>query len=205
MKIDVACIRRALRERPHAAAPLEGDERFAAVAAVLRERDGEAEVLLIRRAVDAKDPWSGHMAFPGGRRDPSDRDLLHTAVRETHEEVGLTLDPDEHLVGRLDDLPAVARGRRMPLVITPFVFAIGGDPVLVPRLDEVDETLWAPLGPLASGQCDTTYVYDFEGRKIHLPGYDVSGRVVWGLTHRMLGALFEALDGDPRHDYSRAP
>jgi hypothetical protein len=143
------------------------------------------------------------MAFPGGRSDPSDRDLLHTAIRETLEEVGLALDPGEHLVGRLDDLPAVARGRRLPLVIAPFVFAIGGDPVLVPRLHEVDETLWAPLGPLASGQRDTTYSYDFEGRKIALPGYDVSGRVVWGLTHRMLGALFEALDGDPRRDYSR--
>src|SRR5689334_10230467 len=113
MPIDVDLVRAAFRDRAHRPATLRGDERFAAVAAVLRDRGGEAEVLLIRRAQKETDPWSGHMAFPGGRQDPSDRDLLHTAVRETEEEVGLELRPEEHLIGRLDDLAAVARGHRV--------------------------------------------------------------------------------------------
>src|SRR6476646_9126644 len=63
----------------------------AAVAAIMRERNGRAEILFIKRAERESDPWSGHMAFPGGRREPSDETLLHTARRETLEEVGLDL------------------------------------------------------------------------------------------------------------------
>jgi 8-oxo-dGTP pyrophosphatase MutT (NUDIX family) len=197
MKIDVDFVRAALQGRQHRPATLQGDERFAAVAAVLREQHGDAEVLLIRRAKQESDPWSGHMAFPGGRQDPSDPDLLHTAVRETEEEVGLRLHPEAHLLGRLDDLPAVARGRRVGLVIAPFVFAIGEAPELVPNASEVDELVWTPLSPLARGARDTKFPYQLEGRSFELPAYDVDGRIVWGLTHRMLGELFEALGTKP--------
>jgi 8-oxo-dGTP pyrophosphatase MutT (NUDIX family) len=196
MKVDVEFVRAALRNRVHRPATLQGDERFAAVAAIVRQRD-DAEVLLIRRAEQANDPWSGHMAFPGGRKDPSDRDLLHTAVRETHEEVGLVLGANDSL-GRLDDLHAIAKGRRVGLVIAPHVFALEGDPTLVPNPAEVREYVWAPLEPLMSGAHDTPFTYEYGGPKFSLPAYDVGGRVVWGLTHRMLGVLFEALDGKRR-------
>jgi 8-oxo-dGTP pyrophosphatase MutT (NUDIX family) len=178
-----------------------GDERFAAVATVLRERNGEAEVLLIRRAEHPADPWSGHMAFPGGRHDPSDRDLLQTALRETEEEVGLVLSQEAHLIGRLDDIPAVARGVRVGLVIAVFVFAITGDPVLVPNEAEVTEALWTKISPLVRGERDATFRYRHEDGEFPLPAYDVEGRIVWGLTHRMLGVLFEALDGAGRASY----
>ena len=158
-------------------------------------------MLLIRRAKKATDPWSGHMAFPGGRQDPSDRDLLHTAVRETREEVGLELLPDRQLIGRLDDLPAMVRGTRLGLVIAPFVFAIENDPVLVPRAEEVEEVVWAELSALSRGALDAKYGYEFEGRTVELPSFDVGGRIVWGMTHRMLGALLAALDGVPRESY----
>jgi 8-oxo-dGTP pyrophosphatase MutT (NUDIX family) len=202
MPIDVDLVRAAFRDRAHRPATLRGDERFAAVAAVLRDRAGEAEVLLIRRARKASDPWSGHMAFPGGRQDPSDHDLLHTAVRETKEEVGLELLPERQLLGRLDDLPAIVRGDRVGLVIAPFVFAIDSDPVLVPRAEEVDEVVWAELSALARGALDAKYGYEFEGRTVELPSYDVGGRIVWGMTHRMLGALLAALDGIDRESYA---
>lgn len=202
MPIDVELVRAAFRDRAHRPATLRGDERFAAVAAILRDREGEAEVLLIRRAQKAGDPWSGHMAFPGGRQDPSDLDLLHTAVRETKEEVGLELSPDRNLVGRLDDLPAVARGNRVGLVIAPFVFAIDDDPVLVPSAEEVEEVVWVELAALSRGALDAKYGYEFEGRMVELPSYDVNGRIVWGMTHRMLGALLAALDGVARESYA---
>ena len=201
MPIDVELVRAAFRGRAHRPATLRGDERFAAVAAILHDRSGEAEVLLIRRAHKEGDPWSHHMAFPGGRQDPTDRDLLHTALRETEEEVGLKLVPEQHLVGRLDDLPAVVRGNRMGLVIAPFVFAVKEEPVLVPRTEEVEEVVWAQLSALAQGTLDTKYGYQFGEQTVELPGYDVGGRVVWGMTHRMLGALLAALDGQSRESY----
>jgi 8-oxo-dGTP pyrophosphatase MutT (NUDIX family) len=201
VKISLASVRAALEGRAYRPATLRGDERFAAVAAVLRERNGEAEVLLIRRAEHPADPWSGHMAFPGGRSDPTDPDLLQTAVRETDEEVGLTLSRDAHLIGRLDDLPAFARGQSVDLVIAVFVFGVTGDPALVPNEAEVTETVWTKVAALASGERDTTFPYRYEDRDVSLPAYDVEGRIVWGLTHRMLGTLFEVLDGTSRARY----
>ena len=71
---------------------LEPRDRHAAVALMLRERSGRLELLVIQRAEKAGDPWSGHMALPGGRREPGDRDAYDTARRETLEEVGIDLD-----------------------------------------------------------------------------------------------------------------
>lgn len=198
MDVDVATVRRALEARNHRPASLRGDERFAAVAAVLREREGAAEVLLIRRTDQAGDPWSGHMAFPGGRSDPTDGSLLHTAVRETFEEVGLRLDPERDLIGRLDDLAAIARSHRFGLVIAPFVFTLRGDPSLSLNASEVAEVVWAPLAPMLRGDLDTTFPYALGPETIPLPAFDVEGRVVWGLTHRMLLELFDILDGKAR-------
>ncbi|WP_437629596.1 NUDIX hydrolase [Sorangium sp. So ce854] len=188
-------------------------ERQAAVAAILRAPgaaldptgdgptgDGpagggdpaEAELLLIRRAEHPRDPWSGHMALPGGRRDPADEHLLDTAIRETREEVGIDLAAHGTLLARLPDLPAVARGRRVGLVISPFVFALRSAPDLT-LSHEVAEALWTPLGPLARGERASTYAYTHEGNVVDLPCLRVEERVVWGLTYRMLEQLFEVL------------
>lgn len=175
-------------------------DRQAAVAAILRApaapaapaTGAEAEVLLVRRAERAGDPWSGHMAFPGGRRDPADANLLATAVRETFEEIGLDLNAHGTLLARLPDVPATARGRRVGMVIAPFVFTLRSTPELTPN-HEIAEVLWTPLGPLARGELDATTPYEHEGQRFQLPCYRVGERVVWGLTHRMLVLLFEAL------------
>jgi 8-oxo-dGTP pyrophosphatase MutT (NUDIX family) len=192
---DLAAIaaRLAAEEAMEAAAT---EERQAAVAAILRAPPGgeEAEILLIRRAERAGDPWSGHMAFPGGRRDPADPSLYHTALRETAEEVGIDLALHGRLIARLPDLPAVARGRRVGMTIAPFVFALDLPemPLIVPN-DEVAEALWTPLGPLARGERVATYPYQHEGQLYEMPGFQVGERIVWGLTHRMLELLFGAL------------
>lgn len=166
--------------------------RRAAVAAIVRDTDRGPELLFIRRAEHPNDPWSGHMAFPGGREDPRDPDLLATAVRETREEVALDLEHSARLLGRLDELPAVARGRRTGLTITPFVFELVA-PVALTRNYEVAEVIWAPIGPMFHGELATTFVYELAGQRVELPAYDVDGRIVWGLTHRMLEGLFQLL------------
>ena len=191
-RIDVARIQDALTGAVPAPFELDSQQNYAAVAAVLRDRERGAEVLLIRRSENVGDPWSGHMALPGGRYQADDGELVNTARRETLEEVGLDLTRFARLLGPLELLPAIARGKRIGLTIAPFVFALERDAVLTPNR-EVVETLWAPLGDLASGAGATTVEWSRDGEDLVLPAWDVEGRVVWGLTYRMLQALLERI------------
>lgn len=194
--VDIQRVRSALvnrRSEPGAvSAP-----RLAAVAAILRQTGAEAEVLFIRRAQVEHDPWSGQMAFPGGRADPRDSDLLATAERETAEEIGLDLKRHGTLLGRLDDLPAMAKGKPVGLAIRPFVFALAPEPPALRLNAEVAEVVWGPLGAMTRGELDTTIPYSRPGQDLILPAYDVDDRIVWGLTHRMLAGLFEVLSAFP--------
>ncbi len=166
----------------------------AAVAAVLREGrvPRDTEILIVRRAERVSDPWSGHMALPGGRKDDGDTSLLDTAIRETREEVGIDLARHGTMLARLPDVPAVIRGKRMGLVIAPFVFAVRGEPEVTVN-DEIAEALWVSLGPLARGEGVGTFPYNHEGVFYELPFFDVEGRRVWGLTFMMLQQFFQVL------------
>lgn len=192
-RIDLVTFRRKLRER---APSLIGDEPKpsprAAVAAILRNQRRGAEILLIRRAEREGDPWSGQMALPGGRASKDDPDLVATAIRETQEEVGLDLRDGSELIGRLDDLPAVARAKRTGLIIAPFVFALHHEATLAPN-DEVAETVWAPLDPLVSGAAATHFDYRLGDETLSLPALKVGAHIVWGLTYQMLRMLFDTV------------
>jgi len=190
--IDVETIRHALaRKGAREAAEVGG---VAAVAAVLRQGTDGAEVLLIERAKREGDPWSGHMALPGGRRDPGDASLLETAVRETLEEVGLDLRTQAELAGRLDDVEIVPRGERARGWIRPFVFELRARSIeLKMSPTEVEAVVWAPLGALRAGDRDTTIDWRRDGVAMTFPGWNVDGRTVWGLTYRMMQSLFEML------------
>ena len=116
-RLERALAAREPREFSRLAAP-----RRAAVSVLLRYRDGEPEVLLMRRAEHEGDRWSGHVSFPGGREEDHDPTLRATAVRETREEVGIDLDATARAIGQLDAVRAIARGKILPMSITPFVF-----------------------------------------------------------------------------------
>lgn len=172
----------------------------AAVAAILREPPGggAAELFFIERALHPTDPWSGHIAFPGGRRDPDDASLLATAIRETREEVGLDLGGAE-LVARLPDVPAFMRSRRGGLVVTPYVFALRGAADVLPNEAEVASTLWVPLSSLAQGEGRGTYSFTWENKPYEVPCYrlEPGQKVLWGMTYRMLETMLEALGVAP--------
>jgi 8-oxo-dGTP pyrophosphatase MutT (NUDIX family) len=169
----------------------------AAVAAILREGPLGAEVFFIVRAESPKDPWSGHIAFPGGRREPEDATLLTTAIRETREEVGIDLDRGD-LVARLPDVPAFMRSKRGRLVVTPFVFAMRRE--VTPTLNyEVAGTLWVPIASLARGEGKGSYAFTWEEKPYELPCFrlDPGQHVLWGMTHRMVETMLEGLASSP--------
>ncbi len=165
----------------------------AAVAAILREGPEGAELFFIRRAESPRDPWSGHIAFPGGRAEPEDDSLLTTAIRETREEVGIELTRSE-LVARLPDIPAFKRSKRGVLLVSPFVFAKRD--TVTPTLNaEVAGTLWVPLARLARGEGKGTYSFTWEDKPYELPCFrlDPGQHVLWGMTHGMLERILAAL------------
>lgn len=158
--------------------------RRAAVALVLSELDAVLSVLLVRRTERSGDPWSGHMALPGGHFHGEDPDLLATARRETLEEVGLDLSRAE-LLGSLDDITPM---RSSELVVRPFVFWLAqpAEPRLSP---EIAETLWVPLAALARGGLRTTREVEIKSSRLQVPAYVIDERVVWGMTFRLLEDL----------------
>lgn len=166
----------------------------AAVAAVLRWHGPEPEVLLMRRVAREGDRWSGHVSFPGGGAEPADRDLLATAIRETHEELGLDLTTTARVLGRLDGLRAMAKGRVLPMSITPWVFLQEIDAPIVTG-DEAEEAFWLPLAPAARGEFNAVHEYRAGPLALDLPCWRYEGRVVWGLTYEMLGGFLRVVAG----------
>lgn len=197
IEYDIDAIRERLRQRSSENASTSGYQATAkaAVAALIRGASTGPEILLIKRAERAGDPWSGHMGFPGGREDARDANALETAIRETREEIGIDLRERGELLGQLPDLPAIGRTRDMGMVVTPFVFVV--EHVSFTANEEVAEIVWSPLGPMLRGETDTTLDYPYNGQTFTMPGYKVGPHVVWGMTYRMLQTLFEALREQP--------
>lgn len=179
----------------------EGGEQRAAVAVVVVPSPEGVKLMLIRRASVDGDPWSGDLAFPGGRSEPGDATAQHTAERETCEEVGVELSNAEYL-GRLDDL----QGRAVEIVVSAFVYALEEMPVL--RLsDEVRAAHWVRIDDLLDPARHAVERFDYRGHALDLPvirlddlGAD-EGPPLWGLTYRfvefLLGLLGRPLPAMP--------
>ena len=175
------------RYEPRLLPDVEGQTR-AAVAALLRPGEAGVEILFIHRVEDPRDPWSGHMAFPGGRVDPGDSDPLAAALRETMEEVGLQLPTFAKQIGRLSDVAAIGRGRPLNMVINPYVFAAENVPELTPN-HEVAEVVWVPAAFLADHRNRETMEYQRSGLSLDLPCYRYQDHLIWGLTLGMVDEL----------------
>jgi len=185
--IDLWRVRSALAQAPS----LELQQpRRAAVALVLAPATPAASspvsVLLLRRSEREGDPWSGHMALPGGHAQPEDADLLDTARRETLEEVGIDLETAE-LLGRLDDVSPM---RSSDMTVRPFVFWAHAQQS-VTLSSEVAEVLWVPLDALASDALRSTRDVEVRGSTLRVPAYVIDERVVWGMTYHLLERLLK--------------
>lgn len=193
----IAALEAALASRPPLRAPDVPGQARAAVALLLRVHQGRVELLLIRRAEREGDPWSGHMALPGGRWQSEDPDLAATAARETREEVGIDV-ATGRLLGELDVL--APRSARIPsIAVSPFVFHVPAG--VVPRPNhEVQLALWIAVDDLLHPDAVTEYLHDLaDGNTLPFPAFDAQGYVVWGMTHRILTGFLElfAQTGSP--------
>ena len=164
----------------------------AAVALVLREVDGDLEALFIRRAEHDDDPWSGDLAFPGGRLDPGDADAQAAAERESREELSLDLSGARRL-GRISDVLGHAESIR----VSAFVYGIEGDPKLVPNY-EIAEAFWSPLAH--STAADRQEMRDFTYANVvsTLPTIrlldDPRAPVLWGITYKFMDEFMMTID-----------
>jgi 8-oxo-dGTP pyrophosphatase MutT (NUDIX family) len=190
---DVARLRLRLAAHPGRTIEPDGPGRYAAIALVLRPTShGEPELLMIKRAEAEQDPWSGHVACPGGRTDPTDRDLEHTAIRETWEETGIDLAVDGQILGTLDDITPRTPSLP-PLIIRPFVAAVKPEITIAPSA-EVAEAFWVPLSAIRETTAWGRGLVRVRGVGEREEDVFKHGEhTVWGLTHRALTQFLELL------------
>ena len=189
--IDVDHVRDLLaRHRPRR---IEGESGpFASVAMILAGGPRDPAMLFIERATRFGDPWSGHMAFPGGRVESEDADPRRTAERETFEEVGIDLGAGE-LLGRLDDQAGRRAGAAAGRAIAGYVYHLPEPAPAVPS-PEVEEALWVPSSALLEpgNRVDYRVTYAtgvFPGILVGKP----DRHIVWGLTYRFLESFLVAI------------
>ncbi len=185
-----------LRERLAAHEPDEANlpaESHAAVAVVFREGEDSVEVLLIERAVRDGDPWSGHMAFPGGRMEHDDDSTRRAAERETFEEVGIDLANAEYL-GQLDDIVGNP-STRPTLVVAAHAYYLVETQSFDIDVEEVQAAFWFPLADMLEESRSVHYEVP-ERPEMRFPGILVgvpNRHVVWGMTYRFLENLLRVL------------
>ena len=201
---ELALLAEQLRSKLHRGEDLAIDtsRRQAAVALILRDHAGFAELLMIKRAANPNDFWSGHLALPGGRRQVEDTDLRMTAIRETREEVGIDLSDGGEVFGRLNTVVPVST--RLPnITITPYVAV--APPTFHSSNPETEDTslqvnhevavaFWVPVAFLKHDGRSAVVNHIIEGHEYEWPAYPSVHGPVWGLTERILTQFLSLLD-----------
>jgi 8-oxo-dGTP pyrophosphatase MutT (NUDIX family) len=156
----------------------------AAVSLLLKPRRGDFDLLLVKRVENPSDTWSGHMALPGGKREPKDGSLKDTVMRETLEETGVALDP----CGFLGVLDAVRSELRPDFKILPFVVLLEGEPRLKLNRAELEKFMWVPYEEAVQSKGTAEFSFG------KVPTYRFADAVVWGVTYNILSEFIEAVE-----------
>jgi len=152
-----------------------------------------AEILFIKRALRAGDPWSGHLAFPGGRAEEQDATLLEVALRETAEEVAIDARQGGRVLGKLPTLRPLST--RIPsLAVTPFVALAPPGAVPVPQPSEVEEVFWMPLATIRrNGRSASVRWETAEGMR-EMSAFPSPHGPIWGITERILSQFLALVE-----------
>jgi len=155
-----------------------------AAVAIVRARAPEESILLIRRTERAGDPWSGHWSLPGGRRDPADPDLLHTALRELAEECAILLAPEQLEAA----LPASSVGRLLGprMLVAPFVFFVDEQLPTIADPEEAVEAVWVPVRILRDPSRHAVQSVPGMPPDMQFPGIELNGVPLWGFTYKLV-------------------
>lgn len=161
--------------------------RLAGVSIIL---DGEEspKTLLIKRAEREGDPWSGQIAFPGGKMNQGDESVLRAAIRETREEVGVDLAGDAAFLGYL----GAFRTHTGTMDVVPAVFLLKKKAEITPN-EEVSDYKWVGLGSLLASGSRSTYRLEMGGSSMEMPAFATGDYVIWGLTFRIIETLLDRL------------
>jgi 8-oxo-dGTP pyrophosphatase MutT (NUDIX family) len=159
----------------------------AAVLVPIFDRDGELYVLFIKRS-DRVMTHQGQVAFPGGRSDPEDADILTTALREAQEEVGLRPETVE-VLGRLTSAATMTSN----YFVTPFVGVIGVPTDLRADEHEVAEIFSVPVAALKDPRFRGRFTWERNGSAQDYPAILYGEQPIWGLTLRIIEELLALL------------
>ena len=165
-----------VRERLDGAAPTPSDYGHPQAAVLMPVTDQQVpELVLTQRSLHLSS-HAGEVAFPGGKQDPEDADLVATALRESHEEIALPPDAVE-VIGHLP--PARSK---FGLMVTPIVGVIDPAQPLEPNLDELDHIFRVPLSYFLENEPNGIHRAEYDGKIFEVPCYQYQGNIIWGLT-----------------------
>ena len=160
-------------------------EADAAVAILLKPADQDVEMLFVKRVENPRDPWSGQIALPGGKRERKDRHLKETVLREVLEETGINLLDRCKFLGVI---PPVKSRLNPRMRVLPFVFLLEHDPVIRLNMDELERHYWIPIESLIRNERIVKSKIEAH------PAYVIGEIVIWGLTFRILKNFFQILN-----------
>ena len=177
-----------ITRRLYVEAPKEA--RQAAVLATLFQKNEDWHVVLIERNASDRDHHGGQISFPGGKYEPSDETMLHTALRETEEEIGISK-KDVKILGGLTDLYIPVSNFQ----VHPFVGYLDYQPVYRLQEEEVSAVLEAPLTVFHQNNIRKTTDIRISRQLTlrNVPYFDVEGKILWGATAMMMSELVELL------------
>jgi len=157
----------------------------AAVALLLKSANNRLSVLFVKRANSPNDPWSGQTALPGGKREPNDKNLKQTVIRETLEETNINL---EHRCRFLGTIRIQHSNRMLKMRILPFVILLEYEPTVKLNENELEGFAWISLRELAEHRGTAKSIH---GKP---PAYNIDGHVIWGLTYRLVEDFLDIID-----------
>lgn len=164
--------------------PSDQQEANAAIGILLKPIIEDFEILFVKRVERKTDPWSGQIAFPGGKFDPKDKDLKDTVIREIFEETGINLKEDSFL----GVLEAVDSKPKRNIRILPFIALLKNRPVIKLNENELDKYFWIPYKKIVN----SIGVANLKNRNV--PAYFLEEEIVWGVTYRILRKFNEIIN-----------